>query len=168
MLSERVEFEQILQKGGITYTLSELIGVVAYWIGLLVTSMVAINAVGLTVAADLLNKVLLYIPNVVAALFILILSMFFATLLKSIVQTGANNAGLSQGALFGKVTEIIVVLFGIVVALEQLNIGIQVTQLTLAIILGSLGLAFGLSFGLGCKDIVGRMVNDFLDKVKRK
>lgn len=167
-LSDRIEFDQMLQKGGISYSLSELVGIICYWIGLLVTFMVAINALGLTIAADLLTKVVLYIPNVISALFILILGMFFATLLKNIVLTAANNAGLSQGQFLSKVVEALVMVFAIVVGLEQLNIGIQVTQLTLAIILGSVGLGMALAFGLGCKDIVGRMVNDFVDKLKKK
>ncbi len=167
-LSDRIEFDQMLQKGGISYSLSELVGVMCYWIALLVTFMVAINAVGLTIAADLLNKVVLYIPNVIAALFILILGMFFATLLRNIVKTAANNAGISHAQLFSKLVEVIVILFSIVIALEQLNIAIQITQVTLAIILGAIGLGLALAFGLGCRDIAGRAVNDFIEKLKKK
>ena len=167
-LSDRIEFDQMLQKGGISYSLSELVGVICYWIALLVTFMVAINAVGLTIAADLLNKVVLYIPNVIAALFILILGMFFATLLRNIVKTAASNAGISHAQLFAKLVEIIVVVFSIVIALEQLNIAIQITQLTLAIILGAIGLGLALAFGLGCRDLAGRAVNDFIEKLKKK
>ena len=167
-LSDRIEFDQMLQKGGISYSLSELVGVICYWIALLVTFMVAINAVGLTIAADLLNKVVLYIPNVIAALFILILGMFFATLLRNIVKTAASNAGISHAQLFAKLVEIIVVVFSIVIALEQLNIAIQITQLTLAIILGAIGLGLALAFGLGCRDLAGRPVNDFIEKLKKK
>jgi hypothetical protein len=168
LVAERIELDQILKKGGITSTLSELLGEICYWIALLVTFMVAINAVGLTVAADLLNKVVLYIPNVIAALFILILGMFFATLLRNIVQTAANNAGIAQSQLLSKIVEFIVIVFAIVVALEQLNVAIQVTQLTLSILLGSIGLGLALAFGLGCKDIAGRAVNEFLDRLKKK
>ena len=167
-LSDRIELETMLEKGGIGYSISELIGVVCYWIAILVTFMVAINAVGLTIAADLLNRVVLYVPNVIAAVFILILGMFAATVLKNIVVTAANNSGVSQGKLLGKVAEIIVIAFAIFVGLEQLKIGIRITQLTLSIALGSLGLGFAIAFGLGCKDIVGRIVADFLDKLKKK
>ena len=79
-LSDRIELDAVLEKGGITYSLSELLGVICYWLALLVTFMVAVNSVGLTIAAELLNKVVLYIPNVIAAIFILILGMFIATL----------------------------------------------------------------------------------------
>ncbi|MCX5706329.1 MAG: hypothetical protein NTW13_01440 [Candidatus Omnitrophica bacterium] len=167
-ISDRIELEALLEKGGISYSLSELIGVVCYWLALLVTFMVAINAIGLTIAAELLNKVVLYIPNVIAALFILVLGMFIATILKNIVLTAANNTGLSHSKLLGKVVEVIVVTFAIFVALEQLQIGIRITELTLGIALGTIGLGLALAFGLGCKDIAGKAVNEFVEKLKKK
>jgi hypothetical protein len=167
-ISERIELDTLLSKGGIAYSLSELIGVICYWLALLVTFMVALNVLGLTIAADLLNKVVLYIPNVIAAIFILIVGMFVATLLRNIVQTAANNAGLAQGKLFSKIVEVAVIVFAIVLALEQLNVGIRITELTLAIILGSIGLGLALAFGLGCKDIAGRAINEFIEKLKKK
>jgi hypothetical protein len=167
-LSDRIGLDTILAKGGIMFSLSELIGATFYWLGILVSFMVAINAVGLTVAASLLNTVVLYIPNIIAAMFILIVGIFVATLLKNIVQTAANNAGLTQGALLSKTVEVIVIAFVVLVALEQLNIGIRITELTLSIILGSIGLALALAFGLGCKDIAARFTNEFIEKMKKK
>ncbi len=167
-LASRIELDKIISKGGITYTLSELIGVICYWLGLLITFMVAINAIGLTIAAELLNKVVLYIPNVIAAIFILIIGMFAATALKNIVKTAANNAGVSQGKSLGQVVEVIVMVFTIFVGLEQLNIGIRVTELTVGIILGSLGLGLALAFGLGCKEIAGKFVAELVERLKKK
>jgi len=167
-LSSRIELDKLLSKGGITYSVSDLIGLTCYWLGLLVTFMVAVNSIGLTIAADLLNKVVLYIPNVIAALFILVLGMFVSTLLKNIVQTAANNAGLSQGRLLAQVVETIVIAFAIFVGLEQLQIGIRITELTISIILGSLGLGLALAFGLGCKDLAGKAVSELVEKLKKK
>lgn len=167
-LSDRIGLEALLEKGGIGYSLSELVGIICYWLAILVTFMVAINAVGLTVAADLLNKVVLYIPNVIAAIFILILGMFAATLLKNLVQTAANNAGLSQSKLLSKTVEVIIAAFVVFVALEQLGIGIRITELTLSIVLGSVGLGLALAFGLGCKDIAGKYIDDVIDKLKKR
>ena len=167
-LSDRIELDAMLEKGGITYSLSELIGVICYWLALLVTFMVAVNSIGLTIAAELLNKVVLYIPNVIAAIFILILGMFISTLLKNIVQTAATNAGVSQVKFLSKVVEVIVMLFAVFVALEQLNIGIRITELTLSIVLGAVGLGLALAFGLGCKEIAGRYVGDLIEKLKKK
>ena len=167
-LSSRIELDKILSKGGIDYSLSDLIGIICYWFGLLITFMVAINSIGLTIAAELLNKVILYIPNVIAGIFILIIGMFAATALKNIVKTAANNAGLGQGKLLGQIVEVVVMVFAIFVGLEQLNIGVRVTELTVGIILGSLGLALALAFGLGCRDIAGKFVAELVEKLKKK
>lgn len=166
--SDRIELEALLEKGGISYSLSELIGLICYWLIILVSFMVAIDAVGLTIAADLLRKVILYVPNVISAVFILILGMFASTILKNLVVTAANNAGLSQGKLLGKVAEGIVIAFAIFVGLEQLRIGIQITQLTISIVLGSIGFGLALAFGLGCKELAGKFMNDFIEKMKKK
>lgn len=167
-LSDRIELDSILAKGGITYSLSELIGVICYWLALLVTFVVAINAVGLTIAADLLNRIILYVPNIIAAIFILILGMFIATLLSNIVQTAASNVGLSQTKLLGKIVEVAVIIFAIAITLEQLGIGAEIIKLTTSILLGSLGLGLALAFGLGCKDIAAKFTSELIDKLKRK
>jgi hypothetical protein len=114
------------------------------------------------------DKVVSYIPNVVLAIFILIVGMFIATLLKNIVLTAAGNVGLRQGVALGKIVEIIVVIFAALMSLEQLGIGVTITEVTLSVILGSVGLAMALAFGLGCKDLAGKFVSDLVEKMKKK
>ena len=165
-LSRRIELDAILAKGGITYGLSELVGTICYWLSLLVTFVVALNAVGLTVAADLLQKVVLFIPNIIAAVFILIVGMFAAVLVRNLVKVSAGNADITQANLMGNIAEVVVMVFTAAIALEQLQIGVRIIDLTISIILGAFGLGFALAFGLGCKDIVGKSVADFLKKMK--
>lgn len=167
-LSERIGLDDLLSKGGIPYTLSELIGIVFYWLALLITFVMAINAIGLTVANDLLNRMVLYIPNIIAAVFILILGMFVATMLRNIIQTAATNAGLSQAKFLAKLVEAIVVVFAALVTFEQLGIAPRLIELIVSIVLASLGLAFALAFGFGCQDIAKKTLNDLMDKLKTK
>ena len=167
-LSERIELDNILSKGGISNSLSELIGVICYWIVLLVAVVASLNAVHLTVAAELLNRMIIYVPSVIAAIFILILGMFVATLLSNIVQTATNNAGLSESRILSKIVQALVMIFAIAIALEQLNIGAKTIHILIGITVGSLGLAVALAFGLGCRDIAEKFVSEFLDKIKKK
>jgi hypothetical protein len=167
-LSERIELDDLLSKGGIPYTLSELIGIVFYWLTLLITFVMAINAIGLTVANDLLNRVVLYIPNIIAGVFILVLGMFVATMLRNIIQTAATNAGLFQAKLLAKLVEVIVVVFAALVTFEQLGIAPRLIELIVTIVLGSVGLAFGLAFGFGCQDVAKKTLNELIEKLKTK
>lgn len=166
-LSDRIELDALLAKGGIKYSLSELVGVVIYWFMLLVTFVVAINAIGLTMAAELLNKVVLYIPNVIAAIFILILGMFAASLMKNIVKAAASNAGMGQANILSKIVATIIVVFAIAISLEQLGIGAKIIELVIGITLGSIGLAIALAVGLGSKDAAGKLISELIEKIKK-
>ncbi len=165
--SKKFEISAILAKGGINVGLSELIGLICYWLGLLVTFVVALNAVGLTVAADLLQKIVLFIPNIIAAIFILIVGMFSSVLVRNLVRVATNNAGIAQANLMSNISEVVIMVFAVAIALEQLQIGVRIIDLTISIILGSFGLGFALAFGLGCKDLVGKAVGDFVSKIKK-
>ena len=167
-LASRIELDSILEKGGIKYSLSELIGVICYWVILLLNFVVMANTIGLTVAADLLNQVILYIPNIIATIFILVLGMFVATLLRNVVNTAATNAGLSQAKLLSKIVEIVIMVFAVLIGLEQLNIGAKIIELVVSITLGSLGLAFAIAFGFGARDAAEKIFADWVDALKKK
>lgn len=167
-IADKVELDALLEKGGIAVSLSELVGSIVYWLCLLVTFVVAVNAVGLVAAADLLNRIVLYIPNVIAGIFILILGMFVATMLRNIVFTAASNAGVTQAKLLSKAVETIVIVFALLITLEQLNIGADVIKLAISIFLGSLGLAFAIAFGFGCQEIAKKFLSELIEKTKSR
>ncbi|MBN1869842.1 MAG: hypothetical protein JW847_04620 [Candidatus Omnitrophica bacterium] len=166
-LSDQIGLNGILSKGGISYPLSALVGAICYWTVILITFVVAFNAMGFSIAADLLQRITLYIPNIITAIFILIVGMFAAVIMKNIVQTTASNAGIPHGSLLCQITEVVIMVFAVSMALEQLKIGAEIVQLTITIVLGSFGLGFALAFGLGCKDIVAKSVKDYLEKLKK-
>jgi len=166
--SEKAGLGDVLRRGGIRQTLSELIGVLIYWLILLMVFMTALNALGMTVAASLLDKVILYIPNVIAAVFILALGIFFSSMIGTIVRTASSNAGITQAKFLGQLTQTLIMIFASIITLEQLNIASSVLNFAINIILASFGLALAIAVGLGSKDIAGKMIQDLVNKVKGK
>ena len=167
-LAEKSGTSNFLAKGGIKYTLSELIGVLVYWLVVLMVFITALNAMQWTVAAEVLNVVVGYIPNVIISVFILVLGMFVSTLLSTVIRTAASNAGITQSRLLGQITQIVVIVFASVMALQQLKIETGIILNVINIVLAATGLALGLAFGLGCKEIAGKFVEESLIKMKRK
>lgn len=167
-LSEKSGTSNFLAKGGIKYTLSELVGVLVYWIVLLIVIITALNALQWTVAAEVLNTIVGYIPNIIVAVFILVLGMFVSTLLGTVIRTAASNAGITQARLLGQITQTVVIVFAAVIALQQLKIQTGIILNVINITVAAIGLALGLAFGLGCKDIAGKALADFLEKLKKK
>jgi len=166
--SEKSGLGDVLRRGGIRQTLSELIGVLIYWLIMLLVFMTSLNALGMTVAASLLDKVILYIPNVIAAIFILALGIFFSSMVGTVVRTASSNAGITQAKFLGQLTQIVIMIFATIITLEQLNIASSVLNFAVNIILASMGLALAIAVGLGSKDIAGRMMQDFINKLKSR
>lgn len=167
--AERIGVEKILAKGGIKYSIAELIGVLTYWVVMLIALVIAMSTVNLNQqAAGLLNTIVLYIPRVISAIFILVLGLFSASFVNSAVQTAAANAGIEQSNLLGRLAQFVIIVFAVDIALRQLQIDISSIENAVIIIIGSLGLAFALAFGLGCKDIAGKLTQEFLDKLRAK
>lgn len=166
--SEKLGIKSILVKGEIKYSLSELIGVVIYWIIMLGVLAGAVSYLGLTALSELLVKFVSYMPNVLASILVLVIGIFFATFLSSLVRTAASNAGIRQSKTLSNIVEIIILIFTAVIAIEQLKIDSgRVLVYAVNIILASMGLAFGLAFGLGCKDIAGGFISDLLKRIKK-
>jgi hypothetical protein len=166
--SEKSGLSDVLKKGGIKNTLSELMGGLIYWVIMLLVFMASLNALGMTVVASLLDKVILYIPNVIAAIFIITLGIFFASIMGSIVMTASSNAGVKQSKLLSQVTQTVIVIFAAIMTLEQLNIATSILSTTITIVLGAIGLAVAIAVGLGSKDLAGKLMQELLDNLKRK
>jgi hypothetical protein len=166
-IADNANLDDVLEKGGIKLSLSELIGEISYWIGILITIVIALNYLGLTIAADLLKTIVLYVPNIIAAIFIMIIGMLGATILRGITKTAAVNAGIEKAKILSNIVRVIVIVFAALIALEQLKIGATTINLIITIVLATLGLGLALAFGLGCKDIVARHVQDWIESMKK-
>ena len=165
-LADQIKLSAVLTKGGIRHKLSELIGVIVYWLVMLAVVMIVFNALQLTVAAELFQSVVTFLPNVIAAVFILIVGIFAASFLSTTVRTAASNAGMGQAGLIAQLVENVVVIFAAVAALQQLRI--PFFRDAFLIILAGISLGCAIAFGLGCKDLAGRWLSDIVDQVQTR
>lgn len=165
-LTEKAGLQEIFEKGGIKGSLSELLAKLVYWIVMLVVFVSAVNAFGLTVTAELLDKLVVYMPKVVAAIFILVLGLFFSTVMSSIVSTASANAGIKASAALGQLTKTVVIAFAVLTSLEQLEISTRMIEMAIFVTLGSFGLALSIALGLGAKDLAGKALEDWVKKFK--
>ena len=101
-------------------------------------------------------------------MFILALGIFFSSMVGTIVRTASSNAGISQAKFLGQLTQTVIMIFAVVITLDQLNIASSILNLAINIILASVGLALAIAVGLGSKDIAGKMIQDLVNKVKGK
>lgn len=165
--SDKAGLTNILAQGEIRMSVSELIGAVVYWIIILVVIATALGTLNLTVAADLIARLIEYVPNILGAIFIVIVGTFIADFVSAVVRTAANNTGLKKANLMAKMVKTVLVIFAIIIAIEQLKVASTLIVLAVNIILVSIGIGIALAFGLGCKDIAGKFVQDLVNDMKK-
>lgn len=158
--AEKTGVKEFLSKGNIIKTPSEIIGSLTYWFIMILVLIASLDALGLPIVSDILNDIFLYIPNVVAAIIVLILGILFGNLLSAVIRTAASNAGLSTADTLGKTALYAIVFFSVAIALIQLGIGQEIVTSAFVLGFGAVALAFGLAFGLGGKEVAA----DYLKK----
>ncbi|HLB36581.1 MAG TPA: hypothetical protein VJL31_08440 [Gemmatimonadales bacterium] len=163
-VSKKSGIDEVLQQGGVRLTLNGVISGLIYWLVMLVALLASIDSLGLAVASDVLNRVVLYLPNVVIAVVILILGALFANLIRGIVGTYLANAQVSGARIISAIAHYAVLVFAAAVALVQLGIGRELVTSAFQIAFGAVCLALALAFGLGGRDWAARMI----DKATRK
>jgi hypothetical protein len=104
---------------------------------------------------------LLWLPNVVVAIVVLVIAGLVANALGSLVRGATAQAGFRSPGLLATVTRAAVWGFGIVVAVHQLGIASTLVSILFMGLVGAAALALGLSFGLGGRDTAAQIVRDW-------
>lgn len=152
LLAEKTGVEDFLLQGGVRYTAVTLIANMLYWFILFTFVLAILSSMGLTSAADLFSKMLLYIPNVLVALLLLVFGTVFAKFIQGVTFTYLSNIGISGAEIMSTIAQWAVVLFVVSAALEQLSIGGQILVSAFQIAFGAFCLALALAFGLGGRE----------------
>ena len=161
--AEKIRVSEVLKKGNIGPSLSELIAEIAFFLTIIVTLIAALEFYGLR-TGGLTSQVFSYIPNVIAAVFILILGIFSAILISGIINLVGGNVRIAQTQTLANIAKYAIVVVAGLIALNSLGLGVILTNNSKDIILGGLILALALSFGLGAKS----KAENFLDKMFKK
>ena len=157
-LARRSGFADFVQRLGLETDASGFIGEVAKWFVRLIALVVAFDALGLPAVSDVLRQLLLWLPNLVVALVVLVIGGLAANALSNVVRASTSKAGFSNPNTIAKVASVAVWSFAIVVAVNQLGIAETLVNTLFMAVVGALALAAGLAFGLGGRDTAGEIV----------
>ena len=152
VLTERAGIDSFLKNGGITTDGVGIFSALAYWLVIFVALLLTFNSLGLDYATDLLRQVVLFLPKVFVALLVIAFGAYFARFVGDAVQTYLRNVGVSDADLLARIAQYAIVIFVVLIAIDQLNIGGALVQTTFLILLAGVVLALALAFGLGGRD----------------
>jgi len=164
VVAERSGIEDFLLKGGVRFTTVTLLSNLIYWFVMFTVLLAVLNVIGIQIAADIVGRVVLYIPKVVAAVIVLMFGALFAKFVQGVAFTYLSNVGIAGAQLLSTIAQYAILVFVGSVALEQLELGGAVLVSAFQIAFGALCLALALAFGLGGKDWAAKVLDNTLKK----
>ena len=155
----QLKFDPLIERTGITGSLrglgvktplSWIVAQTIFTFLLLSFLITSTSLMGLGAVAQLLERLLGFLPNLIAAVIIFLLGGVVAQFVGNLVTSVGAVSGLGYAGRAGRIVQYMISLFVVVLALGQLGVdtAILVTAITIAIA------AFGLALGLGARGVV--------------
>jgi hypothetical protein len=147
--AEHSGVDDFLVRGGVRFTVVTLIGEAFYWGVILIVVVAVFNLFGLTVGPELMERLSRNVPNVIAALAILVFGALGARFLRGVVEAYLGNVGVRGAASIAVLVQGAMLAFVAVLALEQLGLAVALLTSVFQLAFGGLCLGLALAFGLG-------------------
>ncbi len=152
-ISERSGAVEMMQKGGIKEPVSHILARIIGWVTIISFSIISLRTLNVPAIEGILERFILYLPNIFVAGIILFVGYFLANFFGRAALIAAVNAGFRLSGLAGRLVKLSIFSLAVTMALEQLGIGRETIIIAFAIIFGGIVLALSLAFGLGGRDI---------------
>ncbi len=144
---------------------SAAVGGIVKWVIRLIVLLAAFGALGLTAMSLVLSQFLLWLPNLVVAVGVLVLGGMLGRAAGDLVRGAAAEGGFSNPDTLATVAKWTIWGFAIIIAVNQIGIGVAVINTLLTGLVGAVALAAGLAFGLGGRDLAARKLDDWSDQL---
>jgi small-conductance mechanosensitive channel len=166
----RLRFDSLIGKAGVDKTFQRIglrqpltlfLPKLAYFLIIFVLAQTASDALGLVAISNAIRAFFAYLPNIVAALLLLLLGTTVGQFAGQMVTQAAETSGIESAPALGKLVSGMIVFVVAMMAIGQLKIDTEMVRIVTSFCLGAGALAFGLAFGLGTREIVRNIVAGF-------
>jgi hypothetical protein len=164
--SQKTGLSRFLSRGDIKHSLADVLGTLLFWLVLLFFVYLAADVLNLSLVQDALNRIISFVPDLVAAVVIVIVGVVLASLAKGVVRVAAGNYRLAHQELIASVIQYLVIFFSVAMALEELGVATPILVNSVLIIIAAIAFGLALAFGLGSKDLASRIVDKMLEPRK--
>jgi hypothetical protein len=171
----KIGFDRWMREGGVTEALeragttldpSTVIAKLVFWTVMLLVIILAGNALGVAAVSVLFAELLAYIPDVIAAVIVLILGILLGEFVKDLVLASAG--GLPAAPTLARAAKAAIILLAAFMALEQLEIAQDIVLVFFIAVVGAAALAAGIAFGLGGREVAAQVTREWYERNRAK
>jgi hypothetical protein len=153
LFAERSGLGDVARRAGLTRRPSRTIALAAAWVVLAVFMLLAVAALDVRVAVDLVSRAFAWLPHLLVAIALLLAGGLVAGFARRSVLIAAVNAGLPSARILSSGAHAALFVLFAAMALEEVGLGQRVVLTAFAISFGGVVLALALAFGLAGKEI---------------
>ncbi len=163
-LVEKLEIKKQFERMGFRLHVGALLGWIVKWFFIIVSLIAATDILGWKEVTDYLTQVVLYVPNVLIGVIILLTGIILGNFVQNVVRSTVEAAGLASAHLLSALAKWSIVTFSFMAALVQLQIAEDLIRTLFTGLVFMLALAGGLAFGLGGRE----HASEFLTRLKKE
>jgi hypothetical protein len=154
----RAGFDTLSERAGVRVSVAGFLGGVTKWSVVVAFTLASAEILGLSQVTQLLRDILVYIPQVIIAAIILVISMLLGDFVSRIVSHSVKATGMNGDMAAQMSKWAIIIVGGVFPALTQLRIAQGLVEVLFTGVVFAVSLALGLSFGLGGRDAAARAI----------
>lgn len=154
-----------IDKEGKVSVWSDVLAELVRWTVIILFLIPAVEAWGLPRVTEVLNQVLLYLPNVFVAVVVGYVGLAVANLVFDVVKNVTDGMGSSSSNLLANVARYALVFFTALVVLNQLGVASDLVRILFTGIVVMIALAGGIAFGLGGQEVAKRSLRELQDRL---
>ena len=164
VLAQNAGIQGFINNMGLRTDAAGFLANIVKWFVRLIVLVVAFDALGLPAVSEVLQQFLLWIPNLVVAVVVLVIAGLAANAVSNLVRGATAQAGFDNPDTLATIARVAVWSFGIVVAVNQIGVAQELVNTLFMGFVGALALAAGLAFGLGGRDTAGQIVQNWYNR----
>lgn len=150
------------QRGGSDYKKAgSFIGASFFWLIMFASVLLITDYLGLTLLTGWFQNILQYMPNIIAAIFIIFAAILLGNLVSNLMTSVGNRTGFQYSQTLVKIVRFLFITLATVIALDQIGIEISLIKDIIDIILAALLFGAALAFGLGARTSISNILASF-------
>ena len=150
-----------IARSGSDWTASKVVAEIVKWFIRLVAIQAAAQILGMGQISEIVNSILLFLPNVIVALAIIVLGAFIAKFVAGIVRGTVGEMGFGNADLIAGIARYAIIVFAVIAAVDQIGIAETVVNTLFIGAVAAVALAVGLAFGLGGQQTAAQMTQSW-------
>ena len=148
----------LLQKTGSKKSISQVVGLLSFWLIFLLFLISATEALSLALLSETLTALVHYLPKIGMATLILVLGLLATNFVRDIISVACESSGIQQGTIIAQTVYIAATLLVLVTAINELGIDTSLLNQIIVLVIAGLIAGSALSFGFGSRSAVRNLI----------